>query len=104
MQFLLEDTMKVSNKCSFKYQFLAQKQNVPNGIKLPCKFHFNQVKSKKEKEKTEEIINSLISRNFMESINALLLYSRHKNRSRNIINHNIRTSMNEQTHFFINIK
>ena len=39
-------------------------------VKLPRKFHFNQIKSKKKK-KTEKIINSLIGRNFMESINAL---------------------------------
>ena len=33
----------------------------------------------------------------------MLLYSRNTNISRNIIKHNIRTSMNERTHFFIKI-
>ena len=32
-----------------------------------------------------------------------MLYSRNKNISRNIIKHNLRTSMNERTHFFIKI-
>ena len=50
---------------------------------------------KKNKEDQLSIAKTFLSK--------LMLYSRNTNISRNIIKHNLRTSMNERTHFFIKI-
>ncbi len=44
-----------------------------------------------------------VSMNWPSAPNSHMLYSRNTNMSGNIINHDLQTSMNEQTHFFIKI-